>query len=516
MRGVKEDIFLKNQRGENYLGQVWPGPVYYPDFLNPKGVKWWTNEVQMFHDQLPFDGMWIDMNEVSNFCTGTYCKWNGTIVTDMAHITECYLHCEDSHTKYDHPAFRLNHVGTYEVLANKTAGMTVRHYDGTIEYNAHSLYGIAESAATKLALTAVRKKRPFLLSRSTFVGSGAYGAHWTGDNSATYTDLAYSIVTVMNAGIVGIPMVGADICGFNGDVTEELCGRWIQVGAFHPFSRAHNNIANKGKEFYQWERVTTQARGALEMRYKLLPYFYTLSYEAHTKGYPIVRPLFFAFLTDPKARDVSYQFLIGNHVLVSPVLAANTSSVVAYFPKGTWYNLFDWSKIISTGENVTLHAPWDTINVHVHEGAIIPLQESALTSTAARKTPFTLVVAFAHGASAGRAHGYVFLDSGEDIKMELKPHKSTLVTFDATHRGKGGTLRLRAIHGEFALKEHWVVEHVVLLGAAGGFIDSESPSLELNDEIVSDAKFSRDGSNLHMAGLRLPLGGDCELKWGIQ
>lgn len=509
LRGLEADIFLKKQNGENYLGQVWPGPVYFPDFLHPNVTDWWTKETQLFHDQIPFDGLWIDMNEVSNFCTGTSCTFNGTVINDL---TSCYLQCpadKSNQTKYDIPGFKINHYGDYEGLGYKTAAMTVKHYDGTLEYNAHNLFGISESKATNEALTKVRNKRPFVLSRSTFIGSGAYTAHWTGDNGASFNDLAYSIVTVLNSGIVGIPMIGADICGFNDNTTEEICNRWIQTGAFHPFSRAHNNFFNSPKELYIWEKVTISARKALGLRYRLLPYFYTLNYEAHKQGYPIVRPLFFAFPTDPNTLDVSYQFLIGNSILVSPVVTANTTSIEAYFPKGTWYNMFDFSKVESTGENFTLDAPWDTVNVHVHEGSIIPLQDSALTSIEVRKTPFSLVVAFPSDSLMSIASGYLFLDNGDEIVMELEAHKSSSIVFTATQSGASGVLKSVVTHGEYALKEGWIVDHLVLLGVQG------TPSIDLNGAKINPHIDTLGDSGVHIAGLGQKLGEPFELKWTV-
>lgn len=501
---------MKKQNGDNYLGQVWPGPVYFPDFLHPNASEWWTKEIQLFYDQIPFDGMWIDMNELANFCTGSSCTFNGTVIDDL---TSCYLQCPNdsfNHTKYDVPSFKINHNGGYEGLGYRTAAMTVKHYDGTLEYDAHNLYGLAESIATNKAMTLARNKRPFVLSRSTFIGSGAHTAHWTGDNGASFNDLAYSIVTILNSGIIGIPMIGADICGFNDDTTEDTCNRWIQTGAFHPFSRAHNGLQNKPKELYLWNSVTISAQKALGLRYRLLPFFYTLNYESHKMGYPIVRPLFFAFPLDVNTLDVSYQFLIGNNILVSPVVTANTTSIEAYFPKGTWYNMFDWSKVVSNGENFTLDAPWDTINVHVHEGSIITLQDSALTSSEVRKTPFTLVVAFPSDSLLSSANGYIFLDNGDEIVMDLAVNKSSLITFKADFEGGSGILKSKVKYGQYALKEGWIIDHVVFLG-----VKDKPTSFSLNNAVINPKIEILGDSGLYISGLDHLLGESFELKWTL-
>jgi len=277
---------------------------------------------------------------------------------------------------------------------------------------------LTEQIATNKALTDIRGKRPFLLTRSSFLSTGVHSAKWTGDNGATWNDLKSSIISIMDFNMFGIPMIGADICGFIYDTTEELCARWAEVGAFYPFVRNHNALGQIPQEFYLWPNVATAAKNALSIRYQMLPYLYTLFYSAHSTGATVARPLWANFPSDTTALSIDRQFMLGSAILISPVLDSGVTSVNAYFPQGYWYDFTARTLAVDAsvaGTYSTLSTPLTSTNVHIKGGSVLPLQEAAMTTTAARQSPFTLVVAL---CPYGQAWGSLFWDDGEQINLD--------------------------------------------------------------------------------------------------
>ncbi|XP_053562416.1 lysosomal alpha-glucosidase [Bombina bombina] len=389
--GLKRGVFITNATGQPLVGKVWPGLTVYPDFTNPETFSWWYDLVQNFHDQVPFDGMWIDMNEPSNFVHGSIDN------------------CPDN--ELESPPYVPGVAGG---ALRHTTICASSHQNYSTHYNLHNLYGLTEAIASHYALVKVRRKRPFIISRSTFSSHGHYAGHWTGDVPATWEQLYYSVPAILLFNMYGVPLVGADICGFGGDTTEELCVRWSQLGAFYPFMRNHNDRDSKAQEpFVFSEQAQNAIRTALVMRYSLLPYLYTLFHKAHTTGETVARALFIEFPSDPNTWTIDRQFLWGEALLITPVLEQGKTEVNGYFPPGTWYSPFSGEGIQSKGQWILLPGSLDIINLHIRGGYIVPGQIPELNTEEMINNSLALIVALTPNSEA---RGDLFLDDGDSLE----------------------------------------------------------------------------------------------------
>ncbi|XP_071528131.1 lysosomal alpha-glucosidase-like [Panulirus ornatus] len=389
--GINFNIFVANSSNLPFIGKVWnPEATVWPDFTHPLAGYYWGRQLMRYHNQIAVDGAWIDMNEPSNF-------WSGSING-----------CEKNNL--EHPPFLPEVYGG--LLYYHTLCMGARQHLGR-HYNLHNLYGFTETIATNVALQIIRGKRPFVISRSTFPGQGYYGGHWTGDVWSDWFNLWQSIAGVLNFNMFGIPMVGADICGFNGNTTADLCLRWMQLGSFYPFSRNHNtDDAFDQDPVALGEDVVVASRNALTQRYMLLPYLYSLFFNAHLTGEPVARPLFFQFFKDPKTYAIDTQFMWGPALMIIPALHENVISVKAYIPHGYWYDWYHGYLVEGEGDYMNLEAPKDRIPLLVRGGYIIPTQMPANTTTSSRKNGLGLLVA---PGVFGRASGEFYWDDGDSL-----------------------------------------------------------------------------------------------------
>jgi len=330
--GLKKDVFLKNYKGRDLVGYVWPGRVYFPDFFNPNTQGYWEEMLEVLYKMVPFAGIWLDMNEVANFVDGEVDR------------TDYHATC-----KYE----KIPYTPGSRPLRRKTISLDAVHHGGHLEYDAHGVYSLMENAATHKYL-ATKSKLPFILTRGSSVGLGKYSAHWSGDNGAHWEFLKISIPGTFTFQIFGTPFVGADICGFMDDTHEELCARWTQVGAFYPFARNHHEEKTRNQEPWTFTNtnrgvsIIETTRVALKTRYSLLKWYYSLFIQTRGSG-SIFKPMMFEFPHDQELYNEGYndwEFLLGSSVLCTPKVEPGEPFVNAYFPATTWFDLFTGERFI--------------------------------------------------------------------------------------------------------------------------------------------------------------------------
>jgi alpha-glucosidase len=355
------------------LRYVWPGLCAFPDFLRADVRDWWGR----WHDELLATGVRgfvNDMNEPS---------MRDRPITDPA----AQRVDPPPNTPHGPPDERTTHAEVHNVYAN------------------------AENLATSEAMARVRPdERSLLLSRAGFAGVQRHAAVWTGDNASYWEHLEMSVPQLLNLGLSGVAFAGADIGGFYADCGPELLARWYQLGAFYPLARANDAKGCSDQEPWVWgDRIEAVCRRALELRYRLLPYLYTVFEEAARTGAPVLRPLLYHYGDDSSARLRHDQALLGRDLMVAPVLWPGRAARDVYLPAGRWYDLH--TGVVADGRaHVLADAPLDgEIPVYARGGAIIPFGPVQQWTDECRLDPLTLDV---YPDIHDRAYGVLYEDDG--------------------------------------------------------------------------------------------------------
>ncbi|KAL9658384.1 hypothetical protein ABK040_015704 [Willaertia magna] len=407
--GKELNIFIKKSDGlTDITGDVWPGICTFPDFTNPKTTTYWTTLLKKFIDDVPVSGLWLDMNEQSSFCNGS-CTQPVPIGMKRA------LQFNPNYPPYV-PGFNQYR----RQLDFKTLSMDAKYHIG-MNYDVHALYALYQINVTDAVLKSITGKRPFILTRASYAGIGARTSKWLGDNESTWQSMKLSISGMLSMQLFGIPHIGADICGFLGNTTLELCARWTQLGAYYPFTRNHNDLKSIPQEPYLFgTQFIDMIRNVLANRYSLLNYYYTQFYRVHVNGGAVIKPLFFVFGKhdpSPALADIDTQFMVGNALMVIPVVQENVRTVTGYLPQhhAGWFNYFTGELVSAKGGVYKVFdAPLYTIaNTLMIGGNIVQKQIPSYSTADTSRNPFELVVALCQ--KDWRAHGEVFVDDGESI-----------------------------------------------------------------------------------------------------
>ena len=326
--GLEKNFFQRRSNGDLFVPKVWPGDSVFVDFTLPEARRWW-GDLHRFYVDNGIAGIWNDMNEPSDFVDQT-----GRNQLDVVSYDEGE---KSTHAKNRNTFALLMARSTYEGLERLQPD-----------------------------------RRPFVITRAAYAGIQRYSTMWTGDTNSTWESLGLNIPMFTSLGLSGEPFVGSDIGGFIGRGNGELLVRSYQVGFLAPFCRNHKQIDGYDQEPWRFGKYYEDIiRKYLKLRYTLLPYLYTTLEEAHRTGVPLFRPLLLNYQNDSNTYNLDDEFMIGDDLLLAPVMKPDVTRRLVYLPAGVWYDYWT-NKRYNGGTMIAVDAPLDTVPMFVRAGAIIP------------------------------------------------------------------------------------------------------------------------------------------------
>lgn len=372
--GCEKDYFVKKENGERLVAAVWPGRVHFPDFFKPEVQNWFGHKYQFLLEQ-GIDGFWNDMNEPAIFYTEDRLK---EVFEEIEKYKNENLDIQSYFAFTNLVSTLGNNPADYRRFYHEHEGQSIRHD------KVHNLFGFY---MTKAAGEALRKmepnKRILLFSRSSYIGMHRYGGVWTGDNKSWWSHLLLSLQQMPALNMCGFLYSGSDIGGFGADCTEDLMARWLSLAILTPLYRNHACAGTRLQELYQFQNLES-FRKIIELRYALIPYIYSEFMKAAIKNEMYFRPLSFIWSKDSRAYEVEDQVVVGESIMLAPVVEQNHNGRAVYLPESMKMIRFKaWNdyteEILPAGTHYVECRLFETI-LFLRKGHVLPLIKPAKTT----------------------------------------------------------------------------------------------------------------------------------------
>ena len=375
--GVKNNYFVKDKDGKDYVTAVWPGLTHFPDFLNADVRKWFGDKYKILTD-MGIEGFWNDMNEPAIFYSQNKVD---EIREEIGKITsENDNKLLDLRWKFSELA---NNIDDYKSMYHNIDGVKVNHD------KVHNLYGYNMSRAAGEAFKRIDKEKEYLMfSRASYIGMHRYAGIWLGDNCSWWSHILLNLKMLPSLNMCGFLYIGADIGGFGCNATEDLVMRWLALGVFTPLMRNHSAMGTRNQECYNFED-TESFKNIIDVRYRLLPFIYDEYKKAIENDDLMFKPLSFVYEDDEMAGEIEDQLILGD-IMIAPVYTQNASGRYVYLPEDmTFMKFMNGGKIYKEQLKAGIHYVKVAINevpLFIRNGRNIKVvKESVIKDKSLRK-----------------------------------------------------------------------------------------------------------------------------------
>ena len=429
----KNAFIMSNYTKNELISLVWPGKAVFPDFFIKESIDVWDYAMSSYYKDIKYDGIWIDMNEPAMLRSFSNMRGEFLRLQDSNEYPSGFFDPKLNEYEYIpyipgyNPPFRCD-IRSHSISENAYSHL-INENPFLYTYNMKPLLGLLQGKYTHDGLIKV-KKRPFIISRETTIGSNQYNFHWLGDNHSNYKDMRQSLNGIFNFQIFGIPMTGDDICGFFYDANDYLCSRWFSLGSLYPFSRNHKILEAVQQEPYAFyernhkENTLNMAKYSLRIRYSLLRFFYSEMFKISIgRSGSFFKPVFFNFPHDKETYNIiDSSLMLGNSFIFFPIFKDGENGIKVYFPNEDWNYingsiLFNKEISKDNGKNVNLTTKYSDHHLYIKGGVIFTQQdtfnEPVKNTDDLRKRRLELIVN--PDSINHKAKGELFFDNDDDI-----------------------------------------------------------------------------------------------------